>query len=79
MDNLVVNNYLSIIERLDLETRLMLLSALTENIRVSVKKTNTSKLELLHRLYGSWSDVDESIIEDIYSHRSIPARDITFD
>ncbi|NJC28520.1 hypothetical protein GGR27_004045 [Lewinella antarctica] len=80
MDSIVVRNYISVIDRLDLDSKLALLSALTDSIKSSLMSKKANKSELLNELYGSWSDVDESnLIDDIYEGRSIPDRDISFD
>lgn len=75
-----MRNYISVIDRLDLDSKLALLSALTDSIKSSLMSKKANKSELLNELYGSWSDVDESnLIDDIYEGRSIPDRDISFD
>lgn len=79
MENILISNYLSIIDRLDIDAKLALLSALTDNIRESVNRPRENKMELLDKLYGSWADVDDGIIDDIYSNRAISDREITFD
>lgn len=79
MDNIVVNSYLSIFDRLDLDSKLALLAGLTENIRASISAPKTDKTKLLYELAGSWSDVDEGIIDEIYISRTVSERDITFD
>ncbi|MEM9837409.1 MAG: hypothetical protein AAF828_12950, partial [Bacteroidota bacterium] len=72
-------NYISIFDRLDIDAKLALLSAMTDNIKNSIKKKKTNKTDTLYSLYGSWSDVEDNIIEEIYKHRSIPSDDISFD
>ena len=80
MDHLVVNNYIALLDRLDLESRLTILSALADSIKRSVEiKETTDKSKLLYELYGSWANVDDSIIDDIYQNRSMPGREISFD
>jgi len=80
MDNLVVSTYITILDRLDLESRLTILSALTDSIKDSMKTSkNVNKSDLLSELYGAWKDVDEGIVDDIYKGREIPDREISFD
>ena len=79
MSNLVVDSYLSIIDRMDLDSKLALLAGLTESIRTSINKPAENKLERFNALYGVWEDMDDSIVEDIYAGRMIPEDDITFD
>lgn len=79
MSNLVVDSYLSIIDRMDLDSKLALLAGLTESIRTSVRKPESDKQKLLYELFGAWEDVDEGLVDEIYSLREIPDDDISFD
>lgn len=79
MSSLVLDSYMSMLNKLDVESRLTILSALTDSIRTSLKQETTDKRKLLFELYGAWDDLDESVIDDIYENRSIPEREVSFD
>jgi hypothetical protein len=79
MENLLVSRYLRILEPLGVEVKLELIARLTESIKRGFKKSNNDKQELLNELCGSWSDVSDDIITDIYDARSSSDRGITFD
>ena len=68
MDNLIVDRYMRLIEPLPFETKLELISKLFENLKTKVSIPTMNKDELINELYGSWHDVNESLIDDIYSH-----------
>lgn len=62
------------------ELKLELISKLLDSVKSDkVETTESRKRELLYKLSGSWSDVDDSIIEEIYSARSYSEREIDLD
>jgi hypothetical protein len=81
MSNALLNNYVRLFESLPIDTRLSLLTALTESLRSSFTPPSANrKRELFNRLAGAWSDVDgDAMIEDIYASRTISDRDLSFD
>lgn len=79
MENLIVERYMRLIEPLPFEIKLALISKIFENLKTNIGRPEVSKDELINELYGSWDDVDDSIIEDIYSRRTISEREINLD
>lgn len=79
MENVMIARYLRIFEPLGVEVKLELIAKLTESIKRGFKKSNDDKKKLLGELSGSWSDVSDDIISDIYSSRSSSDKDINFD
>mgnify|MGYP000303657922 CR=1 FL=1 len=79
MDNSIISKYTQIFDSLGLETKLELLSKLTESIQKGFKKREDKKPDLLNELAGSWSDVDDDIIEEIYASRSSSSSDLNMD
>lgn len=79
MENFVLDKYMRMFDLLDIEAKLELLTRLTDNINKSFKKPKKNKEALLDALCGTWSDVDDSIIDDIYSSRTISDRQIDLD
>lgn len=79
MENLIVERYMRLIEPLPFEIKLELISKIFENLKTNIGRPEVNKDELIKELYGSWDDVDDSIIEDIYSRRTISEREINLD
>lgn len=79
MENLIVERYMRLIEPLPFEIKLALISKIFENLKTNIGRPEVNKDELINELYGSWDDVDDSIIEDIYSRRTISEREINLD
>ena len=79
MENLIVDRYMRLIEPLPFEIKLELISKIFENIKTNINKPEVDKDKLLDELYGSWEDVDNSIVEDILTRRTISEREINLD
>ena len=79
MENLIVERYMRLIEPLPFEIKLQLISKIFENLKININRPEVNKDELINELYGSWDDVDDSIIEDIYSRRTISEKEINLD
>lgn len=79
MENLTATKIINLFEPLNFDIKLELLSKLTENLKKSYPTPKSEKRKLLNELYGAWSDVEEDIIEDIYSSRTISTREINLD
>jgi len=81
MGNAVLNNYVRLFESLPIDTRLSLMTALTNSLRSSLTPTSPErKRELFVKLAGAWSEVDdEAMIEDIYGSRTLSDRELNFD
>lgn len=79
MDHPIISKYLKLIEPLTIELKLELISKLTDSIKNSFQKSSDGKKELFDELFGAWSDIDDSLIEDIYSSRSISDKNISFE
>jgi len=79
MENLIVDKYWRLIEPLPFEIKLELISKIFENIKTNINKPEVNKDELLDELYGSWEDVDDSVVEDILALRTISEKAINLD
>jgi len=79
MENLIVDKYWRLIEPLPFEIKLELISKIFENIKTNINKPEVNKDELLDELYGSWEDVDDSVVEDILALRTISKKAINLD
>jgi len=64
---------------LPFEIKLELISKIFENIKTNINKPEVNKDELLDELYGSWEDVDDSVVEDILALRTISEKAINLD
>ena len=81
MERLIVERYMKLIEPLGNEIKLELISRVIESLKETFKKPEPEpdKEKLLNELYGSWSDVDEEIINEIYEARTISDQEIDLD
>lgn len=81
MSNLVVDRVMKIISPLSFNTKLELMAEISENLRQNnlENNDNESKQDTLASLFGAWKDIEDNIIEDIYSARSNSSREISFD
>jgi hypothetical protein len=64
---------------LDIEAKLELMARLSENINQTFRRPEKNKNDLLESLSGSWTDVDDNIIDDIYASRTVSEREINLD
>ncbi len=79
MSEIVLNKYIRMFDLLDLEAKLELLARLSENVNRSFKHPKDDKHALLESLSGSWEDVDDSIVDEIYSSRTTSDKEIDFE
>ena len=79
MESLIVERYMRLIEPLPFEIKLELISKLFESLKTSVGRPQVNKDALLDELSGSWKDVDDSIVEDIYRSRTTSGKEINLD
>ncbi len=70
MDNTIVNHYMKLIEPLAINLKLELLSRLSDSLKNNFVKQPEDKEELLEEFAGSWSDVEDDLLKDIYNSRS---------
>ena len=61
------------------DIKLELVSKIFENIKTNINKPEVNKDELLDELYGSWEDVDDSVVEDILTLRTTSEKAINLD
>ena len=68
-------------DSLELKDKLEMLSQMTENIKKSIEepKPPVDKMALLEELCGSWADMDDKVIQEIYGRRTISDREINLD
>lgn len=80
MENILLSKYERLFDSLSLELKIELLSRLTQSIKNSLPpKEKSNKEELLHELYGSWSEMEEDLTKMIYNSRTISNREISLD
>lgn len=80
MDNLIISKYVKLFELMSLESKIELLSKLTDSIKSGFSgEKEPSKKDLSHELYGAWADMDDDITDLIYSSRTTSDRDINLD
>ncbi len=79
MENIAINRLMRLINSLSIESKLEVLSKLSESLKISINPKNSSKDRLLDELYGAWKDIDDDLIKDIFKNRSKSDKDISFD
>ena len=80
MNNLSISKYTKLLEVMSLESKIELLSILTESIKQGLtKKKVVDKAQIAKDLFGTWADIDDNITDLIYSSRTTSDRDISFD
>lgn len=80
MENLIVSKYGKFFELMSLESKIELLSMLTDSIKSGFSgEKAASKKELAAELFGAWADMDDDITELIYSSRTTSDREINLD
>jgi hypothetical protein len=76
MNPLFLDKYMRMFDLLDIEAKLELMTKFSENISQTFKQSRKDKTELLESLSGSWADVDNSIVDDIYNSRTLSDKGI---
>jgi len=81
MENLIVSKYMRLIEPLSMEAKLELLSKLAENVKTNLadKSPAVDKEKLMEELSGSWKDMDDNIIEEIFRNRANSQKEISLE
>jgi hypothetical protein len=79
MNPLFLDKYMRMFDLLDIEAKLELMTKFSENISQTFKQSRKDKTELLESLSGSWADVDNSIVDDIYNSRTLSDKGINLD
>lgn len=79
MKNLIVTRYMRLLEPLTIDIKLELLSRLSASLKKNFVSSPTEKERLLEELSGSWSDVEDELIEDIRLARTTSEKDINLD
>lgn len=78
MGSITTNDYIRFFESLNLDSKLELLSKLTESLKNSYQnEKNDDRSALLSELFGAWKDSD--IDEEEILKRTISDREINFD
>lgn len=79
MENIALNRLMRLLNPLSSELKLELISKISESLKFELNRSKPEKEALLEDLFGSWSDVEGNLAEDIISARSISDRNISFD
>jgi len=79
MENIAVSRLMRLINSLSIESKLEILSKLSDNLKKTFNTEKTTKENLLDDLFGSWSDMSDSVSKDIFESRTNSDRDLSFD
>ena len=79
MENIAVTRLMRLINSLSIESKLEILSKLSENLKVSFNSNKSTKESLLEELFGSWSETGDDLLKDILDSRTSSDRNLSFD
>ena len=79
MENIAVTRLMRLINPLSVESKLEILSKLSENLKMNFNSEENAKDKLLNELFGTWSDSADSLANEILESRTSSSRDLSFD
>jgi len=79
MENIAVSRLMKLINSLSIESKLDILSKLSENLKVSIESKKAPRENLLDELFGAWNDTDEDLWKDVLESRTSSDRNLSFD
>jgi len=79
MNDITLNRLMRLLRPLSTESKLELISKISESLKFDLNKKKSEKESLLEELCGSWSDMKDDLVDDILKSRSISDRNISFD
>ncbi len=79
MKNITLNRLMRLLRPLSTESKLELISKISESLKFDLNRNKSEKETILEELYGSWNDVKDDLVDDILKARSISDRNISFD
>jgi len=79
MNNITLNRLMRLLKPLSTESKLELISKISESLKFDLNRRKSEKEAILEDLFGSWNDIKDDLTEDILKSRSISDRNISFD
>ena len=76
-DRLILD-YMAMLRHLNIDLRLRLIAELTESVRLDQPKEKIDS-DAWKSLFGAWSDVDDSVVEEIIGSRTMGREIPSFD
>ncbi len=67
--NVEIREIMKLLHPLSVNSKLEIISKLTEELKADLPLETERKKKLLNELYGSWSDVKDKVVEEIISSR----------
>jgi len=77
--NMEIREIMKLLYPLSVSGKLEIISRLTRELKSDIPTEEERKNKLLDELYGSWKEMDENIVEDILSNRTISDKGVNFD
>jgi len=74
-----IREIMKLLYPLSVSGKLEIISRLTRELKSDIPTEEERKNKLLDELYGSWKEMDENIVEDILSNRTISDKGVNFD
>ncbi len=78
MEKTIVSKYMRLLIPLSVEIKLEILSKLSTHIRREYNTSEGNKHKLLEDLCGAWSDMEDSLSDEILRSRTVSDKDIRF-
>lgn len=78
MEKTIVSKFMRLLIPLSVEIKLEILSRLSTHIRKEYNNSVENKRKLLEELCGAWSDMEDSLSDEILKARTISDKDISF-
>ena len=75
----MVNRFLRILAPLNIESKLEVLSKISEKLKFEHHRNENDKEKLMNELFGSWGDVDDNLSSIILNSRTISTKEVALD
>ncbi len=77
MDNIAVSRLMRLINGLSIESKLEILTKLSENLKKNFNSEKQTKENLLDELFGLWNDTNVNLANDILESRTSSDKDLS--
>jgi len=78
MEKSIVSKFMRLLVPLSVDIKLEILSKLSTHIKKEYKTSPNNKQKLLEELCGAWSDMEDSMSDDLLKARTTSNKDISF-
>lgn len=79
MENVAISRLMRLISPLSVESKLEILSKISENLKIDLSSKKSDKEDLLDELFGSWKDMRDGLVDEIMNSRTSSGKEINLD